>query len=252
METHILMMEDYHKWNKIVFPKWILPKHCDKPKIYPVKGFYLPDFFNNIKNGSFNSNCLCENNTKDIIKTIDNIPNNSIIIMCCGFSDSFHNQLLPTINKNKQILVSSSLNIIPYLKFNKENGRILILSYDFELMKRYIYNKKIGVERIGKKYGNIIDIIGYDEIDKDYKRMINDTSYETKKLKKILDDMLSMIYDKIISYIEENNLIEHVIIESTTGYDIIVPKLQDKLKDKCIGVYGLKETIEIIIENKII
>ena len=148
---------------------------------------------------------------------------------------------LLAITKAREItLISSTLNVIPFLK-----GNTLIITYDGVLLNRYMKVKDVGKSRWNKEFENRrIDIFGFEDIDQEYKDAINKSCEQSEQDH---NKFLHKIASKVNEYVKKCDYrLDDIVIECTTIMQI-VPMLKKMLP--AVYVIGLKEAIEIIVDS---
>ena len=236
LESYILLLDDY-SWdtNK---PAWNVPKSVATPISRITNGLSWKSMEHGLLSQP-DEPCLPKDNTDLIKQEINtNIPDGSVVLLSLGFGDCIHDKLLEATQKKDIILVSSTLNVIPYLK-----GNTLILTYDGQLLTRYMTIKADGKARWDKEFKrNHITILGFEDIDKDYQDSLNKSCDQSEEDH---NSFLKKAIDKVQDYIGmQEYRIDNILIECTTIMQI-VPSLKKALPD--VNVIGITEAMEIII-----
>ena len=121
LAAYVLLLDDY-SWDTNT-PSWAVPKSVSTPTPLITRGLSWKQMEHGLLSQA-DEPCLPKDNIDSIKEEINSkIPDGSVVLLSLGFGDCIHNQLLETTNKKDIILISSTLNVIPYL-----DGNTLILT----------------------------------------------------------------------------------------------------------------------------
>lgn len=238
--THIFLLNDY-SWEANVSPEWQLPHQCNQmAKLHVGNGLSWLSMEQGILDEP-EKPCLDEYNLSLIKQQIQsNIESDSVLVLSVGFADCIHDELLQATFDKNITLVSSSLNAIPYLL-----GNTLIITYDGQLLNRYMTIKDYGKNRWLQEFNTKnISILGFEDIDSEYQRLIYQSCVISAEQHNLFLQQLAL---KTFEYVNESNhKIDNIVIECTTIMQI-VPLLKDLIPS--VSIIGITEAIEIILNN---
>ena len=219
---HIFNLNDYKWISKTLY----IPKYNNKKILHHnVPGLSWRKIQKNLDNNK----PILKEKDKNKIKTYieHNIDRHSTILFNIGFADFLFPDLIPIANQKQISLITSSLNIIPTLS---KKDDILIITYDRNLLEKYIYNTMEGKKKY-LEYENI-NIIGFEDINKEFQEF-------SRKGFDISFDYLEYFFIQIIQHLKLFvNRDTHIIIECTAIMEI-VPILKQIFKDN--KIYGIHD-----------